>query len=742
MFLYPSMLLGLLSISIPVIIHLLNKRRYDRVDWAAMRFLRLASEQNQRRLRLEDIVLLLLRCGMLALIVLALARPVLHIMGGGLSRGSVTAVIVIDNSSSMSATDGVSSRFQNAKSAASQIIDGLPAGSSVAVMLASNIVDPLIPDPTFDLALARKSIQNSVLTDRSTNLLPAFRKAFDALKKSPGSKEVYVITDGQRGGWAQLSDIQQTLQDTHQDVTTRIVLVGPDVRQNAGVSDLKVAGDLTPVDRPLRLEATITNYGSTEIRNLPVQLRIDAGGNTTSAAENEAIIDALPAGQSQVVSLFGKLRTAGPHAITAWIPADHLPADDRRTIVVRGISNARILLVDGDNASEKTDANDKTGAAFLRGALLPIPADQIPNYFLQITTIPASDLPMTNLTDYAAVITTDVPSFDAQTADKLADYLHHGGGLIVFPGPDTAPDSYNAELAERLHLLPAELGTLRGDANQQEQFFTLQSDHFDHPIAAIWNDAVNGSPAAAHFFRAFTLQPVGAGSPRPGSDVALKSREGAETPPLRQNDVPQVVLRFSDGSPAIMQRGNVILFSSTADTSWNDLPDHGGIFLPLIYRSLASILARGDAGLNVGVGVPFVASIPIDYLGRPVKITTPGKARDDTTVVLEGESTVVRCKNTDLAGAYSAALAGNNPFTLQFAAQAEANESRLELLTESEKAALSQAATVVSWNTEAPLNQTVGTARASDDWWIPLAVIALLLAVVEPFVANRFSEAK
>src|SRR5829696_5138342 len=123
MFLNPLGIFGLVSatvaaaVSIPILIHLLNRRKFERVAWAAMRFLRVSVEQNQRRIQVEDIILLILRCLLLALLVWALSRPVLRAVGA-IGPASTTAVIVIDNSYSMSQTDGVESRFAAAKKAA------------------------------------------------------------------------------------------------------------------------------------------------------------------------------------------------------------------------------------------------------------------------------------------------------------------------------------------------------------------------------------------------------------------------------------------------------------------------------------------------------------------------------------------------------------------------------------------------------------------------------------------------
>src|SRR5690606_4000637 len=109
MFLNPFMLFGIAAVSVPIAIHLLNKRKFQRVRWAAMRFVLAAVRRNQRRLQIEDLLLLLLRCAIVALLAIALARPALQAAasGGLFGRRNVTAGIIVDNSYSMSASDGV-----------------------------------------------------------------------------------------------------------------------------------------------------------------------------------------------------------------------------------------------------------------------------------------------------------------------------------------------------------------------------------------------------------------------------------------------------------------------------------------------------------------------------------------------------------------------------------------------------------------------------------------------------------
>src|SRR5258708_2883957 len=72
----PLMLLALGALAIPPIIHLLHRRRYDVVDWGAMQFLQI-SQVKRRRIFIEELLLMLLRMGLLAVLVFALAGPFL-----------------------------------------------------------------------------------------------------------------------------------------------------------------------------------------------------------------------------------------------------------------------------------------------------------------------------------------------------------------------------------------------------------------------------------------------------------------------------------------------------------------------------------------------------------------------------------------------------------------------------------------------------------------------------------------
>src|SRR5262245_49153521 len=121
----------------PVIIHLLNRRRYRVVQWAAMDFLREALKRNRKILQLRDLVLLMLRTLAVLLFGAALARPYLASRQQQFdARQPLHAVIVVDNSLSMAYESLEGSLLDKAKERVRELIDQLPAGSQITILTA------------------------------------------------------------------------------------------------------------------------------------------------------------------------------------------------------------------------------------------------------------------------------------------------------------------------------------------------------------------------------------------------------------------------------------------------------------------------------------------------------------------------------------------------------------------------------------------------------------------------------
>lgn len=733
--------IGAGAVSVPIIIHLLNKRKFEKVLWGAMRFLKISVEQNQRRLQIEDLLLLALRCLLLFLLGLALARPTIQSFGGGgwFGQAKVTAVVLLDNSYSMSATDGAKSRFELAKNAADQAIASLPTGSAVSVLFASdNIPTGPIPEPTFDLGLARQTIKDAKLSDRATNLFPSVKKSIEVLRdRRAGTREIYLITDPQALGWKQFGDIRQSLDDVKKDVHSSIILVGSPETQNIGVSELRLLSGPAVVGYPLRFEVQLTNYGKNEARDVRVKLHVDA-----EQPSDEGSIDIIPAGASKSLLLFAKFKTEGHHSLTAQIEHDHLPADDSRTIAIRALTQVKILVVDGEPGAGGRESE----TFYLKNALLPVPKAEVDQYYNKVTVIPSQELDTAKLDQYDAVFLCNVTDFPQATLEAFADYLKKGNGLVFFPGDNVHVSNYNNELAKKYQFLPATLSDeARGDAGKDDQFTLLQDKNFEHPIARLWNDAASGT-LSVHFYRMFDLTPTA--SEKDGPDIT-KTADGIEI------GRPRTVLRFQDGKPAMMERtwgaGRVVLFASTADTAWNDMGARPHIFIPLIHRTLGAIVSRQDDSLNVKVGERFSWRAENNRIGKEALVTRPGANPTDSTAIeprrigLVGNVPLLTYDDTSYAGAYQVKVAGDageDPLSLVFAAQPDADESRLDELAAGQIDELSKVADVIKWQSTQNLGDMIQKKRVGTELWKYLAFAALALATIETVLAHFFSKAK
>ena len=727
-FLNPIMLAGLSAIAIPIIIHLLNRRKFQKVVWAAMRFLQLSIEKNQRRMEIEDIILLVLRCLLVAMIALALARPtVREAVGAFLNGGKSVGVLLLDNSLSMGMSDGSTTRFDKAKKAAEQAIDSLPSGSSVAVWLVSDTVRDAIPEPTFDLNLARKTIREATLTDRGTDLGGAIDRAVEVLKTRVGARrEIYLFTDGQLAGWRNLLDIRSRLERSKDEVRAHFVFVSEHETRNLGVRELRLASGLAPVGQAVRFEVKVQNHGTQPVRDVRVTLAVDS-----EPVSDEFTLPQLSAGESKGVALFAKIRTEGIHAVTAQIGEDRLAADNRRTIAVRAIKQLRILLVDGDPG----DTTRASETFFLRHALNPVSTDQLPGYFIKLQTITANDLTGVSLDDYDVLILANVARFPERLVPNLTSYARRGGGIVIFPGDRLDVNFYNEQLFQKTSLLPAMFGQVRGKAEQSEEFFSVQTRDFSHAITTLWNDPAAGTFSSVRVFQHHILLP---------SLATTNTPARTESPDA---GVPQTVLSLSDGLPLIMERpfglGRVVQCATTADTAWNDLPVRPA-FVPLLHRILGSVISRQDEGLNLRVGARFTRRVNPELLGKDAAFTSPRRGestRDLRRVEMVNNAPTLQYERTDSAGLYQGQVS-DPAYSIAFATQSDPDESQVEELSVEQYQSLRTVAEVYQWGPGFSLRQVVERQRSGIEFWPAVITAALLLAVCESLLGQWFSRSR
>jgi hypothetical protein len=194
------MLFGLAAVAIPPLIHLLNRRRYNVVDWGAMQFLQI-SDAKRRRLLIEELLLMALRMGLIAIMVLALADP-FGVSSWFSSLGMTEnrdVVLVFGGSASMDVTGS----HEAAKKWALELLDDLTPGDKIMILQAKQQVVPILAEPTSDMRLARKAIESLPPPGGGCDWPRAVQEAHRLLEKSQRPlRSIILLGNGQRHGWA------------------------------------------------------------------------------------------------------------------------------------------------------------------------------------------------------------------------------------------------------------------------------------------------------------------------------------------------------------------------------------------------------------------------------------------------------------------------------------------------------------------------------------------------------------
>ena len=622
-----GMLLWALAAAIPIIIHLLSKRKYQEVPWAAVKFLLAAVQKNARRVRVEQLLLLLVRVMILVLLALALADPIvsgLSQLGSSGTRGQNHYVLVIDASYSMAYTESGESRFEAARRMARELVDSSVQGDGFTLVLMSNPPRVVIAEPTSDKRNVLSEIDGLELLHTDARLEQTLAEVASIVTKAkrdyprlPVTK-VCLFSDLGQNTWSEVGspECRQITSELAEQASLVLLDLGNDTAANRAVVRLQSSESLASIGRELTFRAELQDFNQSASGHL-VDWYVDDRPMAQSSVSGSSD------GHAQADFRY-RFETPGEHIVEARLQHDSLTVDDHRWLSVPVRESIRVLCIEGRFEAAR------------HVAIALAPEESINR--VQVDVKPEGALLELATDDYDCIFLCNVGRFGSEEAFVLNAYLKKGGGVVVFPGDQVQPESYNESLAGKVQVLPARLGALNDDS--QYAFDPLD---YRHPIIAPFRGHERSGLLTTPVWTYYRLEPL-----------------------HREHSV--VALAFNNGDPAMVtatiERGRSILFATAASpnslnrnvqppTPWTAFSTWPS-FPPLIQETLIFAISGRAESRNGIVGQPLEAYAPPQAANAPVTIIGPSGQKEKVRLMHSPNGSRWSFPNTLSSGVYEA----------------------------------------------------------------------------------------
>ncbi len=676
-FLAPLFLLGGLLVALPIVLHLTRRRR-EPIPFPSFLLLRAtAATARWKRRRFRHIPLLILRCLALALIAAAFARPLMERdeTDPASAAAPLDLAVLLDRSASMA----IPGRMDAARAAALEELGALGRGDRALV---ASFADRAVglSELTEDIDALRAEVDRIVPGDGATRFSAALGLAGRLLPATRGRRrEVVLISDLQRTGFE--DGIPSP--SLPPGVGLRVRRVGGEPPRNLGVREVQVAAD--GGDR-------IAVTASLQVAGVAPEETVEATAELWVAGE---------AVDRQTVSLAGD-RAASVRFASTPAPTEAREAEVRLPEDAFAADNRLRFVIPSEAALPVTDLGD-ADALHVREALA---VGVAPAFAVSSGPLRGESAVGAALGGARAALLRDPGRLDTGGARAVADFVRGGGGVVAAVGSRRIPDAVWAELEG---VFPAAVGGVV-DREPAGRIGELSR----HPVFAPFTGEAASSLSRSAVYRYRAL-----------SELA----EGVET-----------LARFDDGRPALLSRrtgeGVVLLFASSLDARWNDLPRRPA-FVPFLHR-MVEVAARHErlpVAYRVGDSVEPVRAFGLSAPDGDAEVLVESPSGERVVIPDAG---ALRMEEAGFFRGRRTGAVGGAPI----AANPAPGEADLRVF-DVEEVRLGAAARGVEAGPEGEADAAAdaGFLPGTPLWWALLVVLGLLL-VVEVMTANRFTPSR
>jgi len=671
---------GTLLVASPIIIHLINRMRYRRVHFAAMEFLLASQKRNQRRVLIEQLLLLLLRILIVLALVALIARLVLDPSQLSLFRGAKAHhYVLIDDSGSMQDRDTAenTTAFDGGLDVVRKLVaEGArrPNSQKFTLLALSNPEQPLFTQQSINddfINTLETKLEGLDCTHQSLNLSDGLTAALATLSEEKAAiKHLHVISDFRKRDWEDERAIESLVKQLDSaGVTINFIKTVGDRHRNLAVTGLTGELHVAAAGVPVRLTVTVANYG--EKVEEDVSLAIVQDGQKLPLSIKFDTIDSGVEVKREFDITFDSPRK---HTIEVGLVGDPLNEDNARFLALDVSDVNRVLIIDGDPTAEE--------AGYLVDALAAEPG--ITGYSPQIE--PVDFLRRRPLDEFQSIFMLNVSQLTPDALAPLEQYVRNGGGLAWFLGNTVQPAYYNEHLHKdgngvfpvRLHSAPVALDPDLSDNPGPDLIFS------GFAAFSVFEGQENPYIDASRVYEYFPV----------AKDWTLDDQErkdGVTTIAKLRNQQPLMFVHEYG-------KGRIVSSLSTCGPSWNNLAVYASYVV--LQLELQKYIARTDKMLERRVvGQPIQTTIDPGEFTESVEIRSPHpsgevltpliatreqkpKSEDDKepeTVTNEPLTSTFR--DTEIPGIYKVKLLSQDqvPFERWIAYNVPVEESELEL---------------------------------------------------------------
>ncbi len=493
----PQFLFALSAIAIPIIIHLFNFRKYKRIVFTNVRYLREIKEETTSRNKLKHLLVLAARILAITFLVLAFAQPYIPGDNQVEQAGSNVVSIYIDNSFSMEARDGEGSLLEEAKQKATEITNayGLNDRFQVLTNDFEGKHQRLLSRDEFLEELASIKISANTKTIEEVSE----RQASIFYNQNNTNKIAYLISDFQRG------NIKPDLILPDSSIRYKLILLQHKALANLAIDSVWLLNPLHQANGNEQILVRLYNNSDETVEQLPLKIHINGQQKAIGSID-------IPA-RGYALDTFRYTNDA-QDIQQGWVEISDYPIsfDDRYYFSYPLARSSNILLINGQKNSQYI----QTVYAL--------------DDFYKLTSASVQQVDYAAFTNQELIILNEVPSISSGMADELKKFLTKGGNLFIIPAFDADLESYNRAFASlgldplqniqvtdtRVGKLNTRQGILKDvfekvpanmDLPQVRQYFdmSIRSGSVRENILSLQNDAPFLSSYALHGGRVYVL---------------------------------------------------------------------------------------------------------------------------------------------------------------------------------------------------------------------------------------------